>query len=74
MKPQLVPSQVAAACAGGEQGVHEEPQLATFVSSKHAPEQSWKPLTQENPHAAGVPLQVGIALATLVMQAVLDAT
>jgi hypothetical protein len=73
VKPQLVPLHVAVAFAGAEHGVHDVPQVLTLVSSTQAPEQSWKPLTHENPHAAGVPPHVGIALATVVVHCVLEA-
>jgi hypothetical protein len=36
LKLQLVPSQVGSAFAGGEHGVHDEPQLLTELLLSHA--------------------------------------
>jgi hypothetical protein len=42
--PQLFPSHVALALAGGMHGVHDEvPHDATLVLSAHTPLQLWKP-------------------------------
>src|SRR5205807_879253 len=52
VKPQLVPSQVAVAFAGGMHRVQLlVPQLATALLETHWPEQAWYPELQTNPHA-----------------------
>jgi hypothetical protein len=62
VKPQLVPSHVAVAFAGGTQAVHEEvPQLAVLELDAHAAPQAWKPVAQVKPQL--VPSQVEVELA-----------
>jgi hypothetical protein len=62
VKPQLVPSQVAVAFAGGEHATHDVvPQLAIDVLLTHAPPQSWKPTLHWMPQF--VPSHVAVPFA-----------
>lgn len=63
-KPQLTPSQVAVAFAGGVgHALQRAPQLAVLVSSAQVPVQSWKPVLQLSPHEPFVQLAVAFARA-----------
>lgn len=60
--PQLVPSQVGPAFAGGVHAVHDDgPQEFTLALETHTPPQLWKPVLQVKPQL--VPSQVGSAFA-----------
>ena len=58
LKPQLVPSQVAALLAGGEQAVQEVPQVAGLVLAAHDEPHWWNPALQVKPQL--VPSQVAV--------------
>lgn len=61
MKPQLVPSHVDMALAGGTHALHDAPHVAVDALFAQAPPQLWKPALQMKPQ--DVPSHVGVAFA-----------
>lgn len=50
MNPQVDPSHVGVAFAGGVQAMHDPPHVAVSVLLAHALPHAWKPVLHEKPH------------------------
>lgn len=61
VNPQVTPSQVAVAFAGGAQGTQRAPHERRLVLLEHASPHAWNPTSQTRPHVP--PLHVATPLA-----------